>query len=484
MGAPSRVALLSGAYTARSVIANAQRCVNLYPETNPEATQPPVPVTHYCTPGLREIFAPNAGAVRGMYRATNGALFVVIERNVYFVDLVINFGYYLMGQIDPGSTTVYMQDNGSTVVLVDGTTKGYTWQVGLNNFTQIVDAAFYGADFVAYLDGFFIFNRPETNQFYLSPSFWNGTDPFDATDIASKIGGPDQIIGISVIHREIWIIGQLTSEVWFNSGGTDFPFERLPGVFLDHGMLKGYSLSQADVATFWLGRDRQGQCVVYQGQEYQAVRISTHAIEQEFQNYTVVNDAIGFCYQEDGHTFYVLVFPTADKTWVYDLATKQWHERTWTDEDGVEHRHRANFACAAYNIILCGDWETGAIYQWHLDIGDDAGQPIVRRRGFPHLLQDSRRVSYDSFICDMEVGTPTGLLADEAEPLMLRWSDTRGASWGNTVEIPMASTGGYDRSLLVRNLGMARDRVFEVFWSFSYKTALQGAWITITPAET
>lgn len=487
----AKVQLTGGAYSARSLIANAQRCVNLYPEINPQSSQAPAPVTHYLTPGLVEIFQPAPGAcVRGAYRATNGALYVVIGNAVYFVDLVINYGYTLMGYITAGDTPVSMSDNGDVVVLVDGTANGYWWPVGANDFpaefNQINDAAFYGSNFVCYLDGWFIFNRRATTQFYLSPNFWNGTDPFDPLYIASKIGGADQIIAIAVIHRELWLIGQLTSEVWYNEGGPDFPFARLPGVFLQHGMLRGWSIAQADVALFWLGRNPQGQSMVFKSEGYAALRISTHAIENAIQEYEMVNDAVGFCYQQEGHTFYVLNFPAADKTWVYDLATQLWHERTWTDENGVEHRSRVNCAVNAYNQIICGDWQNGTLYRWDLNEGTDAGHPIVRRRGFPHLLKDARRVSYDSIILDMQVGTPPSGQVQDGDPpqVLVRWSDTRGASWGNTVAIPFSLAGEYERSLLLRNLGMARDRVFEVYWDFPFKTALQGAWITATAAET
>jgi hypothetical protein len=51
----ARVPLLGGAYQAKSIIANAQRCVNLYPEANPSSSQPQSPSTHYPTPGLVKI---------------------------------------------------------------------------------------------------------------------------------------------------------------------------------------------------------------------------------------------------------------------------------------------------------------------------------------------------------------------------------------------------------------------------------------------
>ena len=52
------IPLKGGAYTAQSLIANAQRSVNLYPEANPDTTSPNQPVTHYPRPGLRVLSAP------------------------------------------------------------------------------------------------------------------------------------------------------------------------------------------------------------------------------------------------------------------------------------------------------------------------------------------------------------------------------------------------------------------------------------------
>lgn len=480
----ARIPLLGGSYVSRSLIANVQRCVNIFPEDTPKVNQAPVPVTHILTPGLVELVQPQVARVRGSYRATNGALYVVIGTGVYFVDT--DFTFDLLGTIGAGANPVSMYDNGSILVLVDGTPDVGYWVSLLagSMLNTIVDVAFYGADFVCYIDGFLIFNRRETNQFYISPPFWNGTDPFDVLDIAAKIGGPDDITGVIANHRELWLVGQVTTEVWYNEGGADFPFARQPGVFVEHGMLLGYSLARADVNIFWLGRDRQGQGIVFQSQDYNAERISNHALEDAIQSYAVVNDAIGMTYQKDGHTFYILTFPTADKTWVYDLATKQWHERTWTDDDGGEHRSRANTVCAAYNKIIVGDHTNGKLYAWAADAYDDDGSPIVRRRGFPHLVNDGKRISYSSFIADMEPATGDGEGVGAGRQVMLRWSDTRGKSWGDPIQLEFGATGEFERSLLARRLGMARDRVFELFWSFPSQTALNGAWIEVEKAET
>jgi hypothetical protein len=483
-----RVALNGGFYKARSVIASAQRCLNLFPEVNPGDAQSPVQVTHYQTPGLvRLIDAGDAETevltTRCTYTASNGDLYEVVGDTVYYVSSA--WARTTIGTIAPGTNPVSICDNGLVAVVVDGTPSGYYITLATRVWSTISDEAFYGADRVDYVDTFFLFNRPGTTQFYISPSLWNGLEPFDPLDLAAKIGTPDPISTLIVNHREVWLLGdQRGTEVWYNSGAADFTFERMPGVFINHGCAAKYSVQRIDTSVFWLSKDEQGQCIVLEGVGYEAKRISTHAIENAFGEYDEISDAVAFTYQQEGHDFYVLTFPTADRTWVYDLATKLWHERAWIDGDGCEHRIRANCAALAYGQNVCGDWEDGRLYRFDLNVRTDDGDPIVRRRGFPHLIRDGKRIFYRNFIADMQVAGNTGLLDTQEPQVNLRWSDTRGASWGNPIRQGVGSTGQYLRQIQFNQLGMARDRVFELFWSGDFATALNGAFVDTSVAGT
>jgi hypothetical protein len=111
---------------------------------------------------------------------------------------------------------------------------------------------------------------------------------------------------------------------------------------------------------------------------------------------------------------------------------------------------------------VAGDYTNGKLYLVDMNTRDEDGQVIWRRRGFPHLLKDQKRISYSSFIADMEVGS-----AGDGDLLFLRWSDTRGKTWGTPISISMGGlTDNNYRSLIYRRLGMARDRVFELYWFF------------------
>jgi hypothetical protein len=424
-----------------------------------------------------------AGPARGLYRATNSGLYYCAGRNLYYVSPA--YAFTLLGSIPLNDTPVAMLDNGTTLVLVDGTPTGYQLDLLTNTFSQITDPAFLGASSIGYLDTFLLFNQPDTKTFF---STLSNVVSFDPLYEAAKTGFPDILMSVVTAHREIWLIGQLTTEVWYNAGNANFPFSIVPGTFIELGTCARYSVARHGLELFWLTQDKDGQRFVVNASaqaNYLPRRVSTFAMEQEWQKYEVVSDAVGFTYQQAGHIFYVLNFPTADKTWVWDQSAGQWHERVWTDGNGVEHRYRGQVAQSAYGKNFLGDWETGQLYELDLESFTDAGAPVVRRRGFPHLTNDGKRVVYPTFSADIECGNNTGLVDGStfAMPpeISLRWSDSRGKSWGNPVKQSLGSAGQYLTQPQWNRLGMARDRVFELFWSTPELAALNGAYIEVFP---
>jgi len=460
---------------ARSVIANAQRCVNLYPEKNTEDS--PFPFTHYPRAGsLALALPPVLGRGRGIYLATNDVVYCVVGQGFY--KLNPDYSFAQLGTISAGFSMVSMQDNGLVLVLVDGTPVGYQLDLTTEVFSQIVDPAFYGADKVDYLDTFTIFNKPKTKFFYSTLS--NTIAPFDPLYFAGKVGYPDKLQTLAVMHKEIWLFGtQKTTEVWYNSGGPQFPFEALPGAFIEHGCVAKYSVAKHGLMLFWLARDKDGRGIILKGENYTATRLSTPAIEAEIGKYALTSDAIGFCYQQLGHVYYVLTFPTADKTWVVDIGNGLWHEETWTDQQGAEHRIRASCSCFGMDKNLALDWENGTLFSFEPGVYEDLGQPIVFRRGFPHLVQKGDRQSYNSFVADVQGGEGED---NDPGPIYLRWSDTRGRTWGSPVAQEFAIQGNYLAQPQWQRLGLARDRVFEVFWSGNLFTALNGGYVDASPS--
>ena len=505
--ADNLIPLTGGAYQARSKISNYEICENLFPEINPQDTDPIAPVTHYPREGKRLLSAcPTPAFGRGVFTASNGQVFAAVGQNFYSISP--DWTWTFIGQISAQATPISFVDNGRIGALVDGNI-GNGWEITLSTgaFSQIQDATqtFTGGTRVDYSDTYFAFNQIGTNG-------WIVTSPnqiaFNTLYAANKSAKADPISTFVFLARQAWLIGQQTTEVWFNAGGTPFPYQAWPNVLIPYGIAAPYSLVKADVGLFWISRSDKGQALAVQTKGYAVEAISTRALEYEWSNYQTVADVIGGTYQVSGHTFIIFHFPSADKTWAYDLATKQWHRRTYTDKNGVAHREKTAFYTLASEqggylpTIIGQDWQTGAIYALDAKTYTDAGAPIICKRTFPHIAKGMLNLTHVAFVADFETGgiqnvpqpMPTGddfnrdfnsdfggvdqIMDPLSGPVLnLRYSNDGGSSWSNYRPKGILATGKYRQILRWRGLGMARDRIYELSWSFNGPSALQGAYI-------
>jgi hypothetical protein len=161
-----------------------------------------------------------------------------------------------------------------------------------------------------------------------------------------------------------------------------------------------------DNQVYWLGKDARGQGIVYKAAGYIGQRVSTHAIEWQMQEYADLTDAVGYTYQQDGHSFYVLNFPSANTTWVYDVATGAWHERA-SFNNGEFNRHRANNQMFFNSTTVVGDYENGKIYEFDLNVYADDGAPqkwLRSWRALPTGANNLTRTIQHSMQLDCETG--------------------------------------------------------------------------------
>ena len=486
----SMIPLLGGAYQARASIADYEICENLFPELNPETTESPSPVTHYPREGLRLLGSPlTPEAGRGIFTTSDGKLYAVCGASVYKISPTWQFT--LIGQIISRSTPVSLADNGATAVLVDGSAAGYTIAMVSQTFGALVDATgtFVGSTRVDFSDTYFAFNAPRTNVWY--PSLSNQA-AFNILSQGAKDSKPDPIQTLGFNIRQLWLIGETSAEVWFLAGSTPLPYQEWPTVFVPYGTVAPYSLAQADVNLYWLSQNVQGKVIALETKGYGVSAISTRALEYEWSTYSVVSDVIAGSFQQGGHTFVIFHFPTADKTWAFDLSTRQWHRRTWIDTNGVPHRERVSFYASVgpqgrYPTIIVGqDWQTGAIYALDPTVYTDNGTPIVHKRSFAHVLKDMHEITHTSFVADFETGGMVGTSENASltpwqtlngPALCMRYSNDGGHTWNNYRQKGFVTSGHYRSMMRYRGLGMARDRVYELSWSYNGPSALQGAYV-------
>lgn len=472
--------ILGSAYVARSVNAADNRMINLFPEIIPEGGKEPAFLNR--APGLKLKVSVGLGPIRGMWEFDNN-LYVVSRDKLYKVDS--SYAVTTLGTVSGTSGPVSMSDNG-TQLFVACNGPSYIYNSQTNAFAQITDSDFPGAGTVSYLDGYFVFNEPNSQKIWVT-ALLDGTS-VDPLDFASAEGSPDGVVGIIVDHRELWVFGTNSVEVWYNSGNADFPLSRIQGAFNEIGCAAPYSIAKMDNGLFWLGKDARGQGIVYRANGYTGTRISTHAVEWQIQQYENMSDAIAYTYQQDGHSFYVLIFPQANRTWVYDVATQAWHERAGF-ANGEFTRHRSNCQAFFQGEVLVGDYQNANVYSFDLDDYSDNGsiQKWLRSwRALPTGQNNLKRTAQHSLQLDCETGVGLNLGQGSDPEVMLRWSDDGGHTWSNEHWVSIGKIGEYYRRAIWRRLGMTlklRDRVYELSGTDPVKIAIVGAELMLSPTN-
>ena len=492
-----KVSLSGGAYQARSVISSAQSQINLYSETVPQDQGEPSRFALYPMPGLTLMGQAPRFPFRGGKTCSDNTTYAVFGNGVYILGLaspgVLTSGVvciHIGDIVGPGAaltTPVSMAEFHSAtligtgqLVIVDGTSVGWHVTLGTGVFTQIVDPNFLGGTAVDYIDTYFVSNVPGTQQFQAGNSLSLTWDPLF---VAAKVSSGDLLQTLIVAKREIWLFGTTTSEVWYNTGAADFPFEEMQGVFIDHGCAAPYSVAEIDNKVYWLSQDRRGSSMVLSGSGYKTERISTFAMETEMANVSPYRQRTGrrcggLHIPAERSSVLCSVLPGAG----CDLGLRISH-RALEPMDEREQRAELDHASprGAADIpgvrvrcgcLIAGDYFNGNIYLVDPAAFTDWGQPIMRQRAFPHLLNDGNRQFYWQLIADMEVGTAPPGATDTN--VLLDWSDDRGQTFGNPVPQSIGNNGQFLTSMQWQRLGMARDRVFRLTWTCPFKTALHG----------
>ena len=462
----ARIPFVGPSYQARSTNVDAQRTLNCFVEM--DNASPRAPLALYGTPGLRKVLTLATYPVRAAI-AENGYAWIVSGSGVYRVDS--SYTSTTLGSIGTTTGAVSMASNGTQIIVVDGSS-GYIIDTAAATVTSIADGDFpSGVKRAAYSDGYFIVSgKADSQQFWISSLLDGAT--WDGLDFASAEGAPDNTIGLIVDHREVWLFGDTSAEVWVNTGSATFPFERSGNTFIEHGCAAAGTVAKLDNTVFWLGGGDTGTGIVWRANGYTPTRVSTHALEYAIDTYGDVSDAFAFSYQQEGHGFYVLTFPSVGKTWVYDVATQLWHERAYTTPDtGIESQWRASCHVMLGSTHIVGDWEDGRLYALDMDYFTDDGDNILRLRAAATQEQLQNRLFYSELQVDME----TGVGGDGPATLMLRYSNDGGHSWSNIKEASVGLTGQYGAIVRFNRLGAGRNRVWEISMTDPVRFVVMGA---------
>jgi hypothetical protein len=377
--------------------------------------------------------------------------------SVYSVDS--GFTATLKGSIYTTDGYVSITDNGLSAYICDGANRyTYLFSSGVLSVITVTDGAFTGGTRTDTTDNYIIYGRPDSQQ-------WGATDSLSivsqALSFGSADGTPDRLVAPVVINRQVFLLKQFNSEVWIDAGLFPFPFQRIPGTSSQHGCAAIGSIARLGDSFAFVSQDKRGQALILQAQGYGFVQISTHAVTNSLLGLTV-NDAVAYSFQLEGHEFYVASFPSANLTWVYDLATQLWHKWLSIDGFGVFRRHRSNCQTVFGGSIIVGDYANGKLYALDKTVYTEDGSPIRRLRRSPHITESLKQIYISRLQIQFQPGIGLQTGQGSVAQVMLRWSNDGGMTWSNEHWRSIGAVGKYRARAIWRRLGQARDRVYEI----------------------
>ncbi|ABV74294.1 hypothetical protein BA3_0009 [Thalassomonas phage BA3] len=448
------------ATTAEGDVSGQEILVNVYPRKS-DGGKYPFTLRH--TPGLAFFCELPTFPVMAMHQNGSRA-FAVTPRDMY--EISKDGTYKRLGSVDFKGRVV-MEDNGKQIVMVDGE-KGYYYDSETEIVQEIKAEGFYPASTVTYQDGYFIFDRKGTGQFFISELL---DVAFDPLDFATAEGQPDPLLAVLSDHREVFMFGQETIEVWYNSGAADFPFERNQGAFIEKGIGAPYSVAKTNNTVYFIGSD----LMIYQITGYTPVRISTHAVEQTLKGVNL-SDAFAYTYQSEGHLFYVLTIPGKNLTWCYDISSGSWHVRQSYQFD----RHVSNNSIYFDQKTLVGDFQNGRIYIMADNYYTDDGDPVVREFILPVVNNGREFLTVDSLELDLSSGVGLTVGQGSDPELRVYFSKDNGNEYSQNFKVgKIGRKGEFLTRAKVNRFGCARQFTFKVEISDPIPVDIGGAWVEV-----
>jgi len=465
-----KTGLVGPSYQEASLPFDAQRSINLYAVKNESKTDSSTAM--YGTPGLTLFSGISTNAIRGIFTSANGRCFVVSGTTIY--ELFSDGTTSNLGTLLTSGSIVSFDESPTQLCLCDGTSL-YILTYTTNAFARVTTANLPAVGSVTFSDGFFVATAVGTGAFYKSAIYDGFT--WAALDYATAESSPDNLTKVINASGQLWLFGDRTTEIWINTGGSKFPYQRISGGAMAVGVLAPNTVLSLDNSVFWVGKDKNGAGMVFRANGFSPQRISTSFIERVIQAAPDIVSLRSYSYQRNGKVFYIVTGGGLGTTLAYDLTTGWWHERAYLNSLGNFEQHLGCCGAYAFNKFLVGDRKTGNIYVLNEDSYTDNGDVLCRERIFTHLGDEQKRIRYNTLVIDMEVGVGN-LSAPGVNPLIsLQLSKDGAKTWSNWITTSVGATGNYDKNVEFRRLGIAQQMTFRIRITDPVKVALYGGYL-------
>lgn len=450
-----------GSYNDDTLPYDQQECINFIPEgaETPNARNRQI---LRGAPGLTTL-GTLAATARGAANV-EGQLFAVAGTTLY--SIAGDYTATALGTI-AGTGRVVMDHNqiaGGYELAIYAGSNGYVYNTVTQTLTQITATGFEGGIAIGYIDSYIVGLNP-LGQYFFNSALADALT-YNAADRYQAESSPDAIVGMLVSHREVWLFGARTTEIWVDAGTTPITFQRQSGTVIEQGCGARYSPAKIDNSVIWLGNDG----IVYRADGYLPVRISTPAVEQDISQ-SSWTDAFSMVWSDRGHKIYYLTF-TDGKTWGYDAATGKWHRRV---SAGL-NRWRVSHLVRWNNTWVAFDGFNGNFYAVDWVAYTEDTDALAATKRMPYLSQHGDRLFMQSLELVMDTGFDV-LSGDES--VWMRYSDDGGKTYTNYREKMLGDVHQTGKRLRFTRLGSFRNRVIEITISSPVRRDLIAAYAQI-----
>lgn len=399
-------------------------------------------------PGVRVLGASGTGPGRGLH-VMSGQLYAVSGTKLYRISE--SGAATEIGDID-GTGRVSMANNGSQLAIITDTNAGYIYTAGALSAISDADFTTRKPGVCGFVDNYLVLVDENSGRFFCSDLA--DFSAYDSLDFATAESNPDNLLTLATLNGLVVLVGTDSTEIWQNVGGSGFPFARVPNGTIGVGGAAKHGICRQANALFLLAADRTVRGL--DGNQW--VPISHFGVNRALRDYARVDDCVAFPYTLDGHECVVFSFPSAAKTWVYDVSTKEWHEREayrflgWDVSD----------AARCHDKVYVQRATTGAIGLLEASTYTEWGGVLRPEWTYQNIYGGAQRLFHSRLELGIEtgVGLTTGQGSDPE--LTLEVSDDGGKTFQTGPTRSIGAQGQFRQRVHWDRLGSAYDRVYRV----------------------
>lgn len=438
-----------GTYQDRAKTLANELCVNFYPKLIDDNNNVKSKYVLQNWVGLKSfasVTPPVAGASRGIFEHRN-VLYHVVSNYLYKI-LPNTTTHILVGMVSGNMPCVIRGFGNGIVIASDGIAFYYDG----TTLSQVVDIDIEDARTLDVINNQAVY---QGNNGRFAVSAVGDALDIPALNYATAESNADKLQRVFCYNQKLFLFGEKTIETWWNSGVGSPPFDRVEGGILQRGTPAPYSVAGNDSDVFFLTDDRQ--VYTLSGQ-----KVSTKYLNRIIYDY-YVDDAQGFCMTLEGQEFYVLTFPTQNKTFVYPVGG-EWFEWSYLDSGGKALINDYAF----FNGKHIGSSSIdGSLYELDFDTYDDAGQTIIRTRDSQVIHgglfnKDGKKIfaSRLELIIEAGVGLTSGQGLDPE--IMMSFSDNGGRTFSTPRRGKIGQSGQFTQRVEWHCLGSFVNRIFRL----------------------